>query len=84
VADGQYAITNDGTMKATVSRQLADPVPRAQSISVDISDEDDAGILLAMMLAIEAVQYERGGARFNPRALLDLLNPLNWLRLWWS
>jgi len=38
VADGQYAITGDGTIKATVSRQLADHVPRAQSISVDISD----------------------------------------------
>jgi len=84
VADGQYAITSDGTVKATVSRQLADPVRRAQSISADISDEDDAPVLLAMMLAIEAVQYERGGGHFNPRALLDLLNPLNWLRLWWS
>jgi hypothetical protein len=84
VADGQYAITSDGIVKATVSRQVADHVRRAQSISVDNSDEDDTAVLLAMMLAIEAVQYERGGARFSPRALLDLLNPLNWLWLWWS
>jgi hypothetical protein len=46
---------------------------------VDISDEDDAAVLLATMLAIEAVQYERGGSQLNLRALLDLLNPLNWL-----
>ena len=84
MADGQYAITSDGTMKATVSRQVADHVRRVQSISVDIGHDDDAALLLATMLAIEAVRYERGGARFSPRALLDLLNPLKWLRLWWS
>lgn len=83
VADGQYAITSDGTVKATVSRQLADHVRRAQSISVDIrgdddDDDDDDVVLLAMMLAIEAVQYERSEAQFNPRALLSLLNPFNW------
>jgi len=79
VADGQYAITSDGTVKATVSRQLADHVRRAQSISVDISDEEDTAVLLATVLAIEAVQYERREAQFNPRALLSLLNPFNWL-----
>ena len=79
LADGQYAITSDGTVKATVTRQLADHVRRAQSIRVDVSDEDDTAVLLATMLAIEAVQYERGEARFNPRALLSLLNPFNWL-----
>jgi uncharacterized protein YxjI len=79
VADGQYTITSDGTVKASVSRQLADHVPRAQTISVDISGEDDTAVLLATMLAIEAIQYERGEAQFNPRALLSLLNPFNWL-----
>jgi uncharacterized protein YxjI len=79
VADGQYAITSGGTAKVTVTRQLADHAQRAQSISADISDEDDAAVLLATMLAIEAVHYERGEAQFNPRALLSLLNPFNWL-----
>jgi hypothetical protein len=46
---------------------------------VDISGEDDTAVLLATMLAIEAVRYERGETHFSPRALLDLLNPLNWL-----
>lgn len=78
VTDGQYAMTSDGTVKATVSRQPADHVRRAQSISVDVSDEDDTAVLLATTLAIEAVQYERGEAHFNPRALLELLNPFNW------
>jgi len=82
VADGQYAIVSDGAVKATVSRRLADVVRGTQSIGVDISDEDDTVVLLATMLAIEAVCYERGEADFNPRALLDLLNPLHWLELW--
>jgi len=79
VADGRYEITGEGLVKAKVSRQFADHVRRAWRISVDISDGDDAAVLLATMLAIEAVQYERGEAHFNPRALLDLLNPFNWL-----
>ena len=66
-------------MKAKVSRQLADLARLTQTISVDISDEDDAAVVIATVLAIEAVQFERGGTQFNPRALLDLLNPLNWL-----
>ena len=49
---------------------------------MDISDEDDTVVLLATVLAIEAVHCERGETRFNPRGLLDLLNPLHWLRLW--
>ena len=80
VADGQYAITSGGTVKATVSRQLAGAVRGTQRIAVDISDEDDPAVLLATMLAVEAVHYERGEAHFHPRALLDLLNPLTWLR----
>jgi hypothetical protein len=36
-------------------------------------------LLLAVVLAIEAVEYERGETHTNPRALLDWLNPLNWL-----
>ena len=79
VADGRYSITGDGLVRATVSRRLADDARPTQTISVDISDEDDAAVLLATMLAIEAIQYERGGTQLNPRALLDLLNPLNWL-----
>jgi uncharacterized protein YxjI len=82
VAAGQYAITGGGAVKATVSRQLADDVRETQSIGVDIGDEKDTAVLLAMVLAIEAVRYERGEAHFNPRALLDLANPLNWLRVW--
>lgn len=82
VADGQYAVTSGGAVKATVSRQLADVAPGAQSIGVDICDEEDAVVLLAMVLAIEAVCYERGETRFHPRALLDLVNPLHWLGLW--
>ena len=66
-------------MKAKVSRPLPGSVRQAPSISVDISDEDDTAVLLATMLAIEAVRYERGETHFSPRALLDLLNPLNWL-----
>ncbi len=46
---------------------------------MDISNEDDTAVLLATMLAIEAVRYERGETHFNPRGLLDLLNPFNWL-----
>jgi len=84
VADGQYAITSDGTVKAAVSRQLVDDVRQTQSIGVDIGDEDKTTVLLATMLAIEAVRYERGEAHFNLRALLDLLNPLNWFRVWWG
>jgi hypothetical protein len=79
VADGQYEITGGGAVKATVSRQLADHGGRAQSISVDISDEGGTAVLVATMLAIEAVRYERGEAQTNPRALLSLLNPFNWL-----
>jgi hypothetical protein len=71
-------------VKAAVSRQVVDDVPHVQCISVDLPDGDDAAVLLATMLAIEAVRYERAEAYFNPRALLDLLNPLNWLPLWWS
>lgn len=82
VADGQYAITSGGAVQATVSRQLGDAARGAQSIGVDIRDEEDTVVLLATMLAIEAVRYERGEARFSPRALLDLLNPLHWLGLW--
>lgn len=84
VAGGQCAITRGGTVQATVSRHLADDVRGTQRIGVDIGGEDDTAVLLATMLAIEAVRYERGEAYFNPRGLLDLLNPLNWLRLWWS
>lgn len=84
VADGQYAITSGGAVKATVSRQLADVVRGTHSIGVDISEEDDTAVLLATMLAIEAVHYERGETHFNPRALLDLLNPLHWLEMWLS
>jgi uncharacterized protein YxjI len=76
VADGQYAITGGGAVKATVSRQLAEHAGRAQNISVDISDENDTAVLLATMLAIEAVHY--WGGAVNPRALLSLLNPINW------
>jgi uncharacterized protein YxjI len=72
VADGRYAITDDGLVRATVSRHLADHARPTQTVTVDISDEDDAAVLLATMLAIEAVQYERGGSQLNPRALLDL------------
>ena len=79
VAGGQYAITSDGTQRATVSRQLV-RVDQPQSIGVDIGDDDHAAVLLATILAIEAVRYERGEAEFNPQALLALLNPLNWLR----
>jgi uncharacterized protein YxjI len=82
VASGQYAITSDGTVKATVSRQLADDARGTQSIGVDIGDDDNTAILLVTMLAIEAVRYERRAAQFNPHALLELLNPLNWLRVW--
>ena len=78
VADGQYAITSGGTVKAAVSRQL---VRGTQSIGVDIGDEDDTAVLLATMLAIEAVRHERAESYFSPRALLELLNPLNWLRV---
>ena len=79
MADGQYGITGDGAVRAAVARQLADYVRRAQRISVDIKDEDDTAVLLATVLAVEAVQYERGQAQFNPHALLSLLNPFNWL-----
>lgn len=79
VADGRYAISGDGVVKAAVSRQLADHARPKLTISVDIGDEDDAAVLLAMMLAIEAIRYERGAAQFNLRALLDLLNPFNWI-----
>ncbi len=79
VADGRYEITGEGLMTAKVSRQFTDHVRLARRISVDISDGDDTAVLLATMLAIEAVQYERAEAHFNPRALLDLLNPFNWL-----
>ena len=79
VAGGRYAITSGGLVKAKVSRPLPGSVRQAPSISVDISDEDDTAVLLATMLAIEAVRYERGETHFSPRALLDLLNPLNWL-----
>jgi uncharacterized protein YxjI len=82
VADGQYAIVSGGSVKAAVSRRLADVVRGALSIGVDISDEEDTAVLLATTLAIEAVCYERGETGFHPRALLDLLNPLHWLRLW--
>jgi uncharacterized protein YxjI len=82
VAGGQYAITSGSTVKATVSRQLADDVRGTQSITVDISNEDDTAVLLAAMLAVEAIHYERGQAHFNPRVLLHLLNPLTWLRIW--
>ncbi len=51
VADGQYAITSDGTVKAAVSRQLADDMRETQSIGVDIGDESDTAVLLATMLA---------------------------------
>jgi uncharacterized protein YxjI len=78
VPDGRYAISAGDIVKATVSRQFADHARPTQTISVDISDEDDAAVLLATMLAIEAIRYERAAAQFNPRALLDLLNPLNW------
>ena len=79
VAGGRYAITSGGLVKAKVSRPLPGSVRQAPSISVDISDEDDTAVLLATMLAIEAVRYERGETHFSPRALLDLLNPFNWL-----
>ncbi len=82
VASGQYAITSDGAVTAAVSRQLADVGQGAQRLGVDISDEDDTAVLLATVLAIEAVCHERGETGFNPRALLDLLNPLHWLRVW--
>lgn len=80
VADGQYAITSGGTVKATVSRQPAEVAGGTQRIGVDIIDEEETAVLLATMLAIEAVHYEHGEAHFSPRALLDLLNPLDWLR----
>lgn len=73
VADGQYAITTGGTVKAAVSRQL---VRAAPNIGVDIGDEDDTAVLLARMLAIEAIRYERGESYFSPGALMELLNPL--------
>ena len=47
---------------------------------MDFSDQDDAAVLLATMLAIEAVRYERGETHFSPRGLLDLLNSHNWLK----
>jgi uncharacterized protein YxjI len=80
VTDGQYSISHDGLALATVSRQLTDGVRPMQTLGVDIGDED-AVTLLAMVLAVEAVRYEHAGAYFNPRALLDLLNPLNWSRV---
>lgn len=80
VPDGRYAITRDGLAQAAVSREIADPVRQAQRINVDIGG-GDAVALLAMVLAVEAVRYEHGGTHFNPRALLDLLNPLNWARV---
>jgi hypothetical protein len=52
---------------------------KARTISVHIGDGDDAAGPLAIVLAIDAVQYERDGAYFNPWALLGLLNPFNWL-----
>lgn len=76
VTDGQYSITCDGLAQATVSREIADHVRRTQRISVDIGG-GDAVALLATVLAVEAVCYE-GGSHFNPRALLDLLNPFKW------
>jgi hypothetical protein len=79
VADGNYALAGDGLVKAAVTRQLADAVRRTHTISVDIGDAEDAVLLLATVLAIEAARYERAGTHTNPRALLDLLNPLNWL-----
>ena len=77
VTDGQYSITRDGLALATVSRQITDDVRPMQTITVDIGD-GDAVTLLATVLAVEAVRYEHGGSHFNPRALLDLLNPFNW------
>src|SRR5258708_4774663 len=79
VAGGRYAITSGGLVKAKVSRPLPGSVRRAPSISVDISDEDDTAVLLATMLAIEAVRYERAEPHVNPPAPLDLLHPFYWL-----
>jgi uncharacterized protein YxjI len=80
VADGHYAITGGDLVKAKGARKLVDHVRQAQRISVDINDEDDTAVLLlATMLAIEALLYERGGTHFNPRGGLDLFNPFNWI-----
>lgn len=78
VADGRYEIAGGGLVTVKVSRQSSDHGRQERTLSVHISDGDDAAVLLATVLAIEAVQYERGGTHFNPRALLDLLNPFNW------
>lgn len=84
VPEGRYSITCDGLALARISRRITDGVRPVQTISVDI-DDGDAEMLLATVLAIEAVRYEHAGTGFNPRALLDLLghllNPLNWLRM---
>lgn len=85
VAAGRYSLTRDGLVMATVSRQIANDVRQTQEISADIGS-GDAVALLATVLAIEAVRYERDGRVFNPRALLDLpgavllelLNPFNY------
>src|SRR5260370_37537992 len=81
VADGQYAITSDGTMKATVSRQLADHVRRVQRISGGIRHDEDAPLLVATMLPIEAGPYQPGGGRLSPRAPLDPVQPPYLLRV---
>jgi len=78
VTDGRYWITCDGLAQATVLRQIADHVRQALSISVDI-DGGDVAALLATVLAVEAIRYEHSGSHFNPAALLDLLNPINWV-----
>jgi len=85
VPDGRYSITCDGLARATVSRQIADDVRQTVRICVDVA-AGDAVALLATVLAVEAVRYERDGAQFNPRALLEdlprallyALNPFNW------
>jgi hypothetical protein len=86
VRDGKYSITRDGLVLATVSRQGTADVRPVQTITVDVGD-GDAVALLAVILALEALRYERAGSQFNPGGLREhaeywvtqLLNPVNWL-----